>query len=181
MMKKIVSMLVMALMLCLPRLVGASEHPHYNSFITEEQREIANARAKEIADHVMAQKNLTTDFQRVQLATTIISRIALKGKYELDDPEEKFTTPYGLLVLGRHSCAGTASTLGLVLEYMGYTEYEHVNYDEWLHQWIYLDMDGKRGYADPAFNMPVGNVGFGIYQEGEESVQKALAWKRANG
>ena len=178
-MKKIIFTLMAALLFCFSEAANASEHPHYNMYITEEQQEEANARAKEIADYVLSQKNLTTDFQKVQLATTIISRIAAKGKYELDDPEEKFTTPYGLLVLGRWSCAGTASTLGLVLEYMGYTEYEHTNYDEWLHQWIYLDMDGKRGYADPAFNLSVGRVGFGVYQEGEDNVRRALERRKS--
>ena len=86
-----------------------------------------------------------------------------------------------MLVLGRFSCAGTASTLGLVLEYMGYTEYEHTNYDKWLHQWIYLDMDGKRGYADPAFNIPMGTVGFGVYQEGEDIVKEILARRNEKG
>ncbi len=150
-MRKIVSVLMVALFWCLSGVGTASDHPHYNRFITEEQQEEANARAKKIADYVLSQKDLKTDFQKVKLATAIISTIASKSHYELDDPEEKFTTPYGLLVLGRHSCAGTASTLGLVLEYMGYTEYEHVNYDEWLHQWIYLGNNPKcmaqRGYT----------------------------------
>ena len=172
-MKKIAFALAAAAFLGVAPVGEASEHPHYNYYITEEQQEEANARAKEIADYVLSQKQLTTDFQKVQLATKILSRIACKSTYELDDPEEKFTTPYGLLVLGRFSCAGTASTLGLVLEYMGYTEYEHTNYDEWLHQWIYLDMDGRRGYADPA-RLPDGDVGFGVYEWGERVVKEAL-------
>lgn len=172
-MNNLIVTFITVMALCFSGVVYASEYPHYNRYITEEQQEEANARAKEIADYVLSQKHLKTDFQKVQLATKILSGIAFKSHYLTDDPEEKFTTPYGLLVLGQWSCMGTASTLGLVLEYMGYTEYEHTNYDEWLHQWIYLDMDGRSGYADPA-RLPYGEVGFGVYEWGERAVQKAL-------
>ena len=75
-MRNVAFVLMAAMFLWLPQAGNAAEHPHYNRYITKEQREIANTRAKEIAAYVMAQRNLTTDFQRVRLATTIISRIA---------------------------------------------------------------------------------------------------------
>lgn len=87
-----------------------------------------------------------------------------------------YRTPYGVFIAKKFTCAGTATALGRVLEFMGY-EWEHVNENKWLHQWCVLKMDGKLGHADPAFGTDDA-VGYGEYQSGEESVRKALEAQR---
>ena len=46
---------------------------------------------------------------------------------------------------GEYSCAGATRALGMVLECMGY-KWEHVNPNQWTHQWCKVTMDGQAGW-----------------------------------
>ncbi|MBR3621904.1 MAG: hypothetical protein IKN43_00950 [Selenomonadaceae bacterium] len=146
-------------------------HEYYTSNITSDQRAQADKVAREIANYVLAQKNLTTDLDKVKLAATIVRKISFEGKYG-SDPNKYYRTPYGVFIAKISTCAGTTTALGRVLEFMGY-KWAHANKNRWTHQWCVLKMDGKKGYADPAFDISE-SVGYGEYQAGENAVRETL-------
>lgn len=59
-----------------------------------------------------------------------------------------YNDPYGYLVLGTASCAGSARTTGLCLNMLGYS-YEHVNENQWSHQWCRVNLNGTYWICDP--------------------------------
>lgn len=62
--------------------------------------------------------------------------------------EAHYNDPYGYLVLGSASCAGSARTTGLCLNMLGYS-YEHVNENQWSHQWCRVNLNGTYWICDP--------------------------------
>lgn len=60
-----------------------------------------------------------------------------------------YNDAYGYLILGSASCAGSARTTGLCLNMLGYS-YEHVNENQWAHQWCRVNVgDGVYWICDP--------------------------------
>lgn len=78
--------------------------------------------------------------------------IALRARFEngmvYSTSENHYNDPYGYLVLGAASCAGSARTTGLCLNMLGYS-YEHVNENQWAHQWCRVNIDGTYWICDP--------------------------------
>ena len=72
--------------------------------------------------------------------------------YSTDDAH--YNDPYGYLVLGVASCAGCTRTTGLCLNMLGIS-YEHVNENQWSHQWCRVDIDGTYWICD-AYGLYVG-------------------------
>ena len=157
-----------------PIIITTTHKYYYTSNITEEQKAQADAVARQIADYVMSQKNLKTDLEKVRLATKIVRKCALEGKYGAEE-NNYYRTPYGVFVAKKFTCAGTATALGRVLEFMGF-DWGHVNEEKWLHQWCVLTMDGKPGHADPASGIDDA-VGYGEYQSGEKAVRETMEAK----
>ena len=58
-----------------------------------------------------------------------------------------YNDPYGYLVLGTASCAGCTRATGLCLNILG-IPYEHVNENQWGHQWCRVNLDGKYWICD---------------------------------
>ena len=110
---------------------------------TKEEKE-AQARviAKQIADSIDPSG---TDLERVTQAASMVSMYCAQGTYTTSG--EDYSEAYGVFVKGEFSCAGSTRALGMVLDYMGF-EWEHVNENQWTHQWCRLEMDGQIGYAD---------------------------------
>jgi hypothetical protein len=142
--------------------VSFAYHEYYNNNLSAGQIAKAERVAKSIADYVMS-KNCKTDLQKVSLAANIVAHYAAKGIYGADK-NKYYRTPYGVFISGNLTCAGTTRALGRVLEFMGY-EWQHVNENEWKHQWCILNMDDKIGYADAAV-VPTGTAGYGEYKRG---------------
>lgn len=111
--------------------------------------------AAEIARQIAASIGPGTDLERVSQAAQIVSSYYYQGVHK--ESGDNYYRPYGVFIAGESSCAGCTRALGLVLEYMGY-EWEHVNENQWSHQWCRLEMDGQMGYAD-------GQVGWAGYGE----------------
>ncbi len=65
--------------------------------------------------------------------------------YSTDTPH--YNDAYGYLVLHVASCAGCARTTGLCLNMLG-IPYEHVNENQWTHQWCRVDVDGTYWICD---------------------------------
>ena len=60
---------------------------------------------------------------------------------------EHYSDPYGYFVLGMASCAGCTRATGLCLNILG-IPYEHVNENQWSHQWCRVDVDGTYWICD---------------------------------
>lgn len=65
-----------------------------------------------------------------------------------------YNDPYGYFVLGASSCAGCTRTTGLCLNLLGIS-YEHVNENQWTHQWCRVNIDGTYWICD-AYGLYVG-------------------------
>ncbi len=78
--------------------------------------------------------------------------IALRARFEsgmaYSTSANHYNDPYGYLILGAASCAGSARTTGLCLNMLGYS-YEHVNENQWSHQWCRVNIDGTYWICDP--------------------------------
>jgi len=60
---------------------------------------------------------------------------------------EHYNDPYGYFVLGMASCAGCTRATGLCLNILG-IPYEHVNENQWSHQWCRVNVNGTYWICD---------------------------------
>lgn len=153
-----------SLLLITPSFCEAIEHHYYGSTISEAQIRQSEAIAKGIADSVLANSSYRTDSDKIRAAVAYVISYVMKGKYD-NDENKYYRSPYGVFVSGNFTCAGLVRALGRVLDYMGY-EWQHINENQWKHQWIEMNIDGKHGYVDPSV-WPSGNMGLGKYEAGE--------------
>lgn len=65
-----------------------------------------------------------------------------------------YNDPYGYFILGTASCAGCARATGLCLNILG-IPYEHVNENQWTHQWCRVNVNGTYWICD-AFGLYCG-------------------------
>lgn len=72
--------------------------------------------------------------------------------YSTDEPH--YNDPYGYFVSGVASCAGCARATGLCLDMLG-IPYEHVNENQWSHQWCRVNMGDSYWICD-AYGLYVG-------------------------
>ena len=71
------------------------------------------------------------------------------GAVRYTTSEAHYNDPYGYFVLGVGSCAGDTRATGLCLNMLGIS-YEHVNENQWSHQWCRVKMDdGTYWIVDP--------------------------------
>ena len=128
--------------------------PNHDALSTQEKNRQALAIAQQIAAFVPSEGS---DIERVSLAANIVSYYCSFDSYTMEGKD--YRTPYGVFIKGEYSCAGATRALGMVLECMGYS-WQHVNENQYSHQWCELMMDGQIGYADGQ----TGRVGYGTYQ-----------------
>ena len=69
------------------------------------------------------------------------------GLVEYSTSAPHFSDPYGYLVSGAASCAGCTKATGLCLNILG-IPYEHVNEDQWSHQWCRVNVNGTYWICD---------------------------------
>ena len=134
----------------------AKSNPHnYYKGLTKAQAEEADRVARDIAKSVMANQSLNTDLKKVRAATKIVAQFCSRAAYG-NDEKRYYRSPYGVFVAGVFTCAGATRALGRVLDFLGY-DWQHVNENQWAHQWCVLEMDGEIGFADGQ----VGMAGYG--------------------
>ena len=107
----------------------------------------ARAVAQQIAAGIGTQG---TDLERVAKAAQAVSAYCSKATYTTEGSD--YSQAYGVFIKGEYSCAGATRALGMVLECMGY-KWEHVNPNQWTHQWCKVTMDGQAGWADGQIGM----------------------------
>lgn len=76
------------------------------------------------------------------------------GQVRYSTETSHYNDPYGYLVLGVASCAGCTRTTGLCLNMLGIS-YEHVNENQWIHQWCRVNINGTYWICD-AYGLYVG-------------------------
>lgn len=116
------------------------------------KKEQARAVAQQIADSI----GPGTDLERVGMAAAIVSDYCDRATYTTSGSD--YCEAYGVFIKGEYSCAGATRALGMVLECMGY-QWQHVNENQWAHQWCILEMDGETGWADGQ----IGWAGYGAH------------------
>ena len=89
---------------------------------------------------------LSAEEQLTGIETSLRARFDAGMSYSTSAPH--YNDPYGYLVLGTASCAGSARTTGLCLNMLGYS-YEHVNENQWAHQWCRVNLGGTYWICDP--------------------------------
>lgn len=118
--------------------------------------QMAKDEAKAIADYLTNEFTFNSDLELIAAAATIINTYVGKGHSTSLIPG--YNQPFGTLITGYSSCAGSTRALGLVLEYLGF-EWYHTNENQWSHQWcVVYDVDGQTAFADGSM---LGVAGYG--------------------
>lgn len=138
--------------------------PDYSALSNTEKEAQALEVAQQIASTIPTG---ISDLERVSTAAQIVSYYCGFCDYTMEGKD--YRTPFGVFVKGEYSCAGATRALGLVLTCMGY-EWEHINENQYDHQWIELNMDGQPGWAD-------GQMGLANYGEhSSDSIFDSFIW-----
>lgn len=112
--------------------------------LTMEQYQAVKPIIQSIASDALAAGS--TDLEHVRAASrAIYSGYVVNAVYGYDG--SNYMNPYGLLIEGQYSCAGTAKTMAMVLNEMGYPV-TYYNKDAWAHQWVETTLDGQHGWAE---------------------------------
>lgn len=98
-------------------------------------------------------KEMSREDQLIQIAVAIRAMFD-NGQVRYSTSENHYNDPYGYFVLGVGSCAGCARATGLCLNMLGIS-YEHVNENQWSHQWCRINVDGTYWICD-AYGLYVG-------------------------
>ena len=74
-------------------------------------------------------------------------RYLTEAQLTYSDTDAHYSDVYGFFVLNRASCAGATRAVGLCLNILG-IEFEHVNENQWSHQWCRVEVNGKYWICD---------------------------------
>ena len=81
--------------------------------------------------------------------------MADSGQVSYSTSADHYNDPYGYFVLGVSSCAGCTRATGLCLNMLG-IPYEHVNENQWSHQWCRVPMDDGTYWICDAYGLYCG-------------------------
>lgn len=88
---------------------------------------------------------LSREEQLYGIATALRQMFESGMSYSMDSPH--YNDPYGYFVLGTASCAGCTRATGLCLNMLG-IPYEHVNENQYSHQWCRVNVNGTYWICD---------------------------------
>ena len=111
-----------------------------------------NATDEELAQAYDAALEIVTPLADLSREEQLLGiAIALRSMFDsgmlYSSSGEHYNDPYGYFVLGMASCAGCTRATGLCLNILG-IPYEHVNENQWSHQWCRVDVDGTYWICD---------------------------------
>lgn len=89
--------------------------------------------------------NLSREEQLYGIAASLRAMFENGMTYSMSAPH--YNDPYGYFILGSASCAGCARATGLCLNILG-IPYEHVNENQYTHQWCRVNIDGVYWICD---------------------------------
>lgn len=128
-------------------LVSLEQLPHLKSLkkkCTDEEFRSAYDVASGIVTPLIG---MSKEDQLYKIASAIRYRVD-SGQVYYSTDEPHYNDPYGYFVSGVASCAGCARATGLCLDMLG-IPYEHVNENQWSHQWCRVNIDGTYWICDP--------------------------------
>lgn len=134
-------------------LVPLDKLPHLKSLkkkCTDEEFSAAYDAAVGIVTPLL---NLSKEDQLYKIAEALRSRFD-SGQVTYSTKEPHYNDPYGYFISGVGSCAGCARATGLCLDILG-LPYEHVNENQWSHQWCRVNMGDSYWICD-AYGLYVG-------------------------
>ncbi|MCH5345017.1 MAG: SH3 domain-containing protein [Acetatifactor sp.] len=117
---------------------------------TDEEFQAAYDAATQIVTPLIG---LSREEQLVGIAAALRNMVD-NGQVVYSTEAAHYNDPYGYLLVGVSSCAGCTRTTGLCLNMLGIS-YEHVNEDQWRHQWCRVNIDGTYWICD-AYGLYVG-------------------------
>ena len=148
-------------------IIGRMADPGLRKSITLEKNPFEPVPMDQLANLTSIKKKCTDDElrQAYDVALEVVTPLAKKSReeqlrvimqelrqmfdsgmtYSTDAPH--YNDPYGYFVLGVASCAGCARATGLCLNILG-IHYEHVNENQWGHQWCRVNIDGTYWICD---------------------------------
>lgn len=148
-------------------IIGRMADPSLRKSITLEKEPFEPVPMDQLANLKSLRKKLTDDElkQAYDAAIQVVAPLAKKSReeqlkgvmqalrgmyddgmtYSTDAPH--YNDPYGYFVLGVASCAGCARATGLCLNILG-IPYEHVNENQWGHQWCRVNVNGTYWICD---------------------------------
>lgn len=112
--------------------------------------------ALQVAKQIAASIGPGEDIDRISKAAEIVADYSSRCVYTSEGSD--YCEAYGVFIKGEYTCAGSTRALGMVLECMGYS-WEHINENQWDHQWCKLVINGKEIWADGQ----AGLAGYGKY------------------
>lgn len=141
--------------------------PSLRKAITLEKNPFEPVPMKDLANLASIQKKCTDEELQAayDVALSVVTPLAKKSEKEqlqgimkalraMFDAGMTYSTsaphyndPYGYFVLNTASCAGCTRATGLCLNILG-IEYEHVNENQWGHQWCRVNVDGEYWICD---------------------------------
>lgn len=128
-------------------IVPISQLANYKSLkknMTDAEFQAAYNEALKIVQPLVGKDRQT---QLTSISSTLRARFDAGMSYSTDAAH--YNDAYGYLILGSVSCAGSARTTGLCLNMLG-IPYEHVNENQWSHQWCRVNMgNGTYWICDP--------------------------------
>lgn len=111
------------------------------------------AQAYEVAKQIVEPlSNLNIEAQLCGIALALGVRNSKMVTYSMSAPH--YNDPYGFFVTGYASCAGCTRATGLCLNMLG-IPYEHINEDQYGHQWARINVNGAYWICD-AFGLYCG-------------------------
>lgn len=135
-----------------PQLVPVNELANLSSLrkkMTDEELNQAYNMAAEIVKPCL---KLSKEEQLQEITYSLVKLFDSGLTYSMTDAH--YNDPYGYFVLGTASCAGCARATGLCLNMLG-IPYEHVNENQYSHQWCRVEIDGTYWICD-AFGLYCG-------------------------
>lgn len=104
------------------------------------------AQAYEVAREIVTPlAELSLEEQLYGVATALREMFESGMDYSMSSPH--YNDPYGYFVLGAASCAGCTRATGLCLNMLG-IPYEHVNENQYSHQWCRVNVNGTYWICD---------------------------------
>lgn len=128
-------------------IVALKDLPNYNSLkkkMTDAEFQAAYNEALKIVQPLVG---LSREEQAKGIFTALRA-MADNGTVTYSEKVSHYNDAYGYLVNHVASCAGSARTTGLCLNMLGMS-YEHVNENQWSHQWCRVNINGVMWIVDP--------------------------------
>lgn len=134
-------------------LVPPDQLPHLTSLKKKCTNEEFQSAYDTAAGIVAPLADMSREDQLYSIASILRYRVDFGQVYYSTD-EPHYNDPYGYFVTGVASCAGCARATGLCLDILG-IPYEHVNENQWSHQWCRVNMGDSYWICD-AYGLYVG-------------------------